>query len=241
MATAQIATVRSSEVRLSEVRLSEVRPPASIVLRIAAWAAVCGVGLTGCASPGGGASTHNDVGRCAAVLPTARDLMHGQGRLALVRPLKQADADIIVRDAGQPAASAPASSAPASSAPAPSAPSPAPSAPGTLASTAPSGTPRGPQAAHPQAAHPQGAHPQAGHPQAAHPLGSQHPGTPARPKLCLVVYQGSFRADAISGAQPPTATGKYALIFLRVRHPAVDRILITDVLPASTHRPWWHF
>jgi hypothetical protein len=225
--------------------IAPVRSSTTVALRVAAWAAVCGVGLTGCASPGGGASTHNDVGRCAAVLPTARDLMHGQGRLALVRPLKQADADIIVRDAGQPPAAAPTTSAPAapappapapSSAPSPSAPSPAPSAPGAPPSTVPSGTPHGPQAARPLAGHPEAAHPQA-----AHPLGSQHPGTPARPKLCLVVYQGSFRADAISGAQPPTATGKYALIFLRVRHPAVDRILITDVLPASTHSPWWHF
>jgi hypothetical protein len=55
------------------------------------------------------------------------------------------------------------------------------------------------------------------------------------------VYQGSFRADAIPGAQPAGATGTYALIFLRVRHPSVDRTLITNAVPASAHRPWWHF
>jgi hypothetical protein len=59
--------------------------------------------------------------------------------------------------------------------------------------------------------------------------------------LCLVAYHGQFRSDAIPGAQPAAATGQYALIFLWVRHPSVERILITNVLPASTHRPWWHF
>jgi hypothetical protein len=162
---------------------------ASSVIRTAACAAVCGIALTGCASPGGGASTHNDVGRCAAVLPMARELVHSQGRLVVVRPLKQADADTIARDAGQPSTPSP----PASGA-----------------------SPQPPQA-------------------------TQHPGTPAKPKLCLVVYEGSFRGESIPGAQPPSGTGRYALIFLRVRHPAVDRVLITDVLPPSSHRPWWHF
>lgn len=56
-----------------------------------------------------------------------------------------------------------------------------------------------------------------------------------------MAYHGQFRSDAIPGAQPAAATGQYALIFLWVRHPSVERILITNVLPASTHRPWWHF
>jgi len=46
--------------------------------------------LDGCASPGGGATAHNDVARCAAVLPLARDVVHGQGTLTLVRPVDRA-------------------------------------------------------------------------------------------------------------------------------------------------------
>lgn len=186
--------------------------PGGAVVRAAAVAAVCGIALTGCASPGGGASTHNDVSRCAAVLPMARDLVHGQGRLVLVRPVRQADMDTIVRDAGQPASPSVAPS-----------PSPSPS---------PADVPNRQRAAdHPPSGHPLGAHPQGG-----------HPGTPGRtPRLCLVAYEGGFRADSIPGAQPPSATGRYALLFLWVRHPSVDRILITDVLPASSRRPWWHF
>jgi hypothetical protein len=180
--------------------------PVSAAARTAVGLVMCGVALTGCASPGGGASTHNDVSRCAAVLPTARDLVHGQGRLVLVRPLRQADADTIARDAGQPA--------PASAPPSPPTPTPVAPSPGTSPPTP--GRPHRPQA-------------------------GAHPGTPAKPKLCLVAYEGNFRADSIPGAQPATATGRYALIFLQVRHPSVDRILITDVLPASSHRPWWHF
>ena len=56
--------------------------------------------IAGCASPGGGASTHNDVNRCAAVLPLARDVVHGQGMLALVRPVNRAQADTITRQVG---------------------------------------------------------------------------------------------------------------------------------------------
>jgi hypothetical protein len=28
---------------------------------------------------------------------------------------------------------------------------------------------------------------------------------------------------------------------VKVRHPAVDRVLVTDTLPASAARSWWHF
>jgi len=62
------------------------------------------------------------------------------------------------------------------------------------------------------------------------------------PKTCLVVYQGDYPPGAITGASPPALTGTYALIILRVRHPGVYRILITNQLPPATaHRPWWHF
>lgn len=86
---------------------------------------------------------------------------------------------------------------------------------------------------------------QVGSPQAAHPLASHqpggHPGTPGRaPSVCLVAYEGTFRADSIPGARPAAATGRHILIFLWVRHTAVQRILVTDALPASAHRPWWH-
>lgn len=190
----------------------------------AVWAAVCGVALTGCASPGGGATAHNDVSRCAAVLPTARDLMHGQGRLVLVRPVKLTDVDTIARDAGQPAAPAP---TPASAPPA------APASGATAAPARPS--------PHPQAAHPQGAHPPGARPLGVHQQGG-HPGTPGRtPRLCLVAYQGDFSAATIAGVQPASATGQFALIFVWVRHPRVQRILLTNSLPASAHRSWWHF
>ena len=59
--------------------------------------------LSGCASPGGGASAHNDVDRCAAVLPMARDVVHGHGTLTLVRPINQAGtAQITAQVTGTP-------------------------------------------------------------------------------------------------------------------------------------------
>lgn len=51
------------------------------------------------------------------------------------------------------------------------------------------------------------------------------------PHACLVVYRGEYPAGTIAGASPPAVAGRYALIVLRVRHPAVDRILVTDHLP----------
>jgi hypothetical protein len=145
--------------------------------------------LAGCASPGGGASTDNDLNRCAAVLPTARQVVHGRGELALVRPINRGQLDTITQEvtAGQPVAGNPAH--------------PHRPAPGTPHSAAK---------------------------------------VPAGPKTCLVVYRGSFDAAAIPKAQPPGAHGQYALIVLGVRHVSVNRVLITDTLPAGTHRPWWH-
>jgi hypothetical protein len=44
----------------------------------------------------------------------------------------------------------------------------------------------------------------------------------------------------VPGASPPAVSGHYALVVLRVRHPAVSRILVTETLPADTvPRPWW--
>ena len=135
--------------------------------------------VDGCAAPGGGASTRNDVNRCAAVLPLARDVVHGQGTLTLVRPVNRAEVDAIGRQAGAP-------------------PEPA-------------------------------------------PPGSPRP-EPSGRKACLVVYHGDYPAGSIPSAQPPTASGQFALIVLWVRHPAVYRVLVTNALPAfATKRPWWSF
>jgi hypothetical protein len=57
--------------------------------------------------------------------------------------------------------------------------------------------------------------------------------TPGWPHACLVVYRGNYPAGTIGGASPPAVAGRYALIVLRVRHPAVDRILVTDHLPSG--------
>ncbi|HEY2764132.1 MAG TPA: hypothetical protein VGJ13_09000 [Pseudonocardiaceae bacterium] len=53
------------------------------------------------------------------------------------------------------------------------------------------------------------------------------------PKECLVVYRGVYPRGTIAGASPPAVAGRYALLVLRVRHPAVDRIFVTDTLPAA--------
>jgi hypothetical protein len=149
--------------------------------------------LTGCAAPGGGAPAHSDVARCAAVLPMARDVVHGQGTLTVVRPVDRSDVDDITREAGVDAPPAPASKSPAS----PKPPKP--------------------------------------------PKPSQNQAGPPLPKACLIVYRGDYPAGSIPSALPPVHAGQYALIVVKVRHPAVDRVLVTDTLPASARRSWWHF
>jgi hypothetical protein len=59
--------------------------------------------------------------------------------------------------------------------------------------------------------------------------------SPGWPHACLVVYRGNYPAGTIAGAHPPAVAGRYALIVLRVRHPAVDRVLVTDHLPPGIH------
>ncbi len=51
------------------------------------------------------------------------------------------------------------------------------------------------------------------------------------PKACLVVYHGNYPPGTIAGASPPAVAGHYTLMVIRVRHPSVDRILVTDRLP----------
>ncbi|MEO7193828.1 MAG: hypothetical protein ABIZ05_03260 [Pseudonocardiaceae bacterium] len=52
------------------------------------------------------------------------------------------------------------------------------------------------------------------------------------PTACLIVYHGDYPPGTITGASPPAVSGHYTLIVLRIRHPAVDRILVTDRLPS---------
>ena len=62
-----------------------------------------------------------------------------------------------------------------------------------------------------------------------------HPVRPGWPHACLVVYRGDYPLGTITGASPPAVAGRYALIVLRIRHPSVERILVTDHLPAGVH------
>jgi hypothetical protein len=131
-----------------------------------------------CSGPRSGASATSNVSSCAAVLPLARNVVHEQGTLTVVRRISRDDADALSRKLGATP----------------------PAAPST----------------------------------AARP-GPHRPARPGWPKACLVVYRGNYPAGAISGASPPAVAGHYALIVLRVRHPAVDRILVTDQPPPSLH------
>ena len=169
------AAVRASS-RLTAIRHARLATVALFVSVVA-----------GCAGPHGGATT-SDVAGCAAVLPLARDVVHAQGTLILVRKISGDDIDAITHDAGVVPPPPPAVKPPK--------PPPDPNPP------------------------------------AGHDL----------PKTCLVVYQGDYPPGAITGASPPALTGTYALIILRVRHPGIYRILITNQLPPATaRRPWWHF
>jgi hypothetical protein len=164
------------------------RPPpprrsASLAALLVALLTVLVVVLAGCSSPGGGASTSNDAA-CAAVLPLARDLVHGQGTLILIRRINGADADTLTREVG----------------------------------FAPPSPPPGPK-----------------------------PQTTARPGSGTAAAQDvpdrllrQLPTRAVPGASGPAVGGRYALLVLRVRHPAIDRVLVTDTLPADTApRPWW--
>jgi hypothetical protein len=180
-------------------------------------AAVCGLAalvalaLDGCASPGGGASAHNDIARCAAVLPLARDVVQGQGTLTLVRPVDKGDVDALTQQAG--------AVPPPAGAPGPGAADGAePGAANGAAPGKPSGPP-GERAPKPSVA-------QAGQ---------------SLPKACVVVYRGSYPAGSIPHSLPAGAGGQFALVIVKVRHPAVYRVLVTDTLPPAAKRSWWHF
>jgi hypothetical protein len=127
---------------------------------------------TGCSGPRSGASATSENSGCAAVLPLARDIVHDEGTLIVVRRISKTDADTLTRRLGV-------------------------TPPGSLAA-------------------PPGPHP---------------PVRPRWPKSCLVGYHGNYPPGMIAGASPPAVSGHYTLMVLRVRHPSVDRILVTDRLP----------
>lgn len=58
-----------------------------------------------------------------------------------------------------------------------------------------------------------------------------HRGRSRWPKACLVVYHGNYPPGTIAGASPPALGGRYVVMVLRVRHPSVERILVTDRFP----------
>jgi hypothetical protein len=68
------------------------------------------------------------------------------------------------------------------------------------------------------------------------PRGPHLPTRARSPKTCLIVYQGNYPPGTIIGTSPPAVAGHYALMVLRVRHPAIERVLVTDRLPPHLNR-----
>jgi hypothetical protein len=142
-----------------------------------AGAAIALALVAACSGPRSGASATSDVSGCAAVLPLAHNIVHGQGTLTLIQRINQADVDALARK------------------------------PGVIPSAPPQ-------------------------PHTEH----QPPRSPARtsqPKTCLVIYHGNYPQGTITGASPPAVAGHYTLMVLHVRHPRIERVLVTDTLPAN--------
>lgn len=157
-------------------------------------AVVAGLALAlvaACSGPRSGASATSEVSGCAAVLPLARDIVHDQGTLTLIRRINQADADALARKLGV--------------------------------------TPATPPQHQPQP------------PSHTRHRGPYLPTRIRQPKTCLIVYHGNYPRGMIARASPPAVAGHYALMVLRVRHPSIDRILVTDTLPAGLHPRFIHF
>lgn len=145
-------------------------------------AGVLGLSATACSVPRGGASASTEVAGCAAVLPLAKETVHGNGTLIAIRRVARSDIDAITREVGA--------------------------------------TPLPPPSSRPPSARP--------------PRPTTGPTTgPRLPRSCLVVYKGTYPPGSIAGASSPATSGHYALIILKVRHPAVSRVLVTDHLPPA--------
>jgi hypothetical protein len=56
--------------------------------------------LGGCAAPGGGAGTHNDVSRCATVVDIARRAVPGGGTPTTIHPISLEQIDTLMQDVG---------------------------------------------------------------------------------------------------------------------------------------------
>ncbi len=153
-------------------------------------AAVAGVAIVfvltvACSGPGSGASATSDVSGCAAVLPLARDIVHDQGTVILIRRINHADADALARNLGV--------------------------------------TPTAPPQPHARRQPP------------------RPPIATKQPKTCLIVYHGNYPRGTITNASPPAVAGHYSLMVLRVRHPSIDRILVTDQFPSGLKPHFIHF
>lgn len=210
-----------------------VRPIVAGVCGLAALVVL--LALDGCAAPGGGASAHSDIARCAAVLPLARDVVHGQGTLTLVRPVDRGDVDALTQQVGAVPPSSSTSGSPGAAVPGPS---------GVPGAGPPGSGPSGevaPGEVAPGGSNEAGPHGPAGAPGERRPKPSVAQAGPPLPKTCVIVYRGNYPAGSIPQSLPPGASGQYALVIVKVRHPALYRVLVTDTLPPSAKRSWWHF
>lgn len=145
---------------------------AALVVSLVAPAALSAA----CSGPRSGASATSEVSGCAAVLPLAREVVHDEGTLTLVRRISKDQADALSRTLG-----------------------------------------------------------------VSPPIQRSRPGPPAKhhsrwPKACLVVYRGNYPPGMIAKASPPAVAGHYTLVVLRLRHPSVDRVLVTDRMPTNLNR-----
>lgn len=177
-------------------------------MRLLVTVGLLGALLAGCSGPRSGGSVTSAVAGCATVLPLARGAVPGSPVLVAVHALSRGDAARYVREVQVLAT-------PTAAAPAPGRTAEVP-APGATATPGPTAGP-GPT---------------------ARPGPTATPGPtarPAPPRGCLVVYAGPFAAGTVRGA-PAGTSGRYALLFVDLRHPRVRQVLLTDVLTKQLRR-----
>jgi hypothetical protein len=56
---------------------------------------------------------------------------------------------------------------------------------------------------------------------------------PSRRRRCLLVYRGPYRNGDVAGAR---GAGRYAIFFVRIRHPSLVRVAVSDQLPPEVRR-----